>query len=399
MAWWAVGWRERGRLAVVELNEAQELVRRAVRDFAEAEIEPIADEMDRDDVWPGHLWPKLGELGLLGVTIEERYGGSEAGLLAGVVATEELARVSASVALSYGAHANLCANNIAANGSEGQKERYLPGLCSGAEVGALALTEPEAGSDAVGIRTTAVREGDVYRLNGTKMFITNGSVADTLVLYAKTDAEAGSRGVTAFIVESSFEGFSVGQQLDKVGHRGSPTAELLLEDCLVPAGNVLGREGGGASVMMQGLAVERAFLAGEPLGIAQAALEAAIGYARERRQFGQRIGDFQLIQAMLADMYTELEAARWLVYRTASVVEQRASQGERANKEAAAAILYSAEMSSRVADKAVQIHGGYGYMSESRVARYVRDAKLLEIGAGTSEIRRLLIGRELVGPE
>lgn len=384
---------------MIELSESQELIRRTVRSFAEAEIDPIADEIDREDKWPGHLWPMLGELGLLGVTIDERYGGSDAGLLAGVLATEEIARASASVALSYGAHANLCANNIATNASEAQKRRYLPGLCSGAEVGALALTEPEAGSDAVGIRTTAVREGDVYRLNGSKMFITNGSVADTLVLYAKTDPEAGSRGITAFIVESSFEGFSVGQKLDKVGHRGSPTAELLLDNCLVPVDNVLGREGGGAAVMMQGLAVERAFLAGEPLGIAQAALDAAVAYARERRQFGQRIGDFQLIQAMLADMYTELEAARWLVYRTASLVEQRAARGQRANKEAAAAILYSAEMSSRVADKAVQIHGGYGYMSESRAARYVRDAKLLEIGAGTSEIRRLLIGRELVGPE
>ena len=272
-----------------------------------------------------------------------------------MIATEELARVSASVALSYGAHANLCANNIATNGSEEQKQRYLPGLCRGTEVGALALTEPEAGSDAIGIRTAAVREGDIYRLNGTKMFITNGSVADTLVLYAKTDPEAGSRGITAFIVESSFDGFSVGQRLDKVGHRGSPTAELLLEDCIVPADNVLGREGGGAAVMMQGLAVERSFLAGEPLGIAQAALDAAVAYARTRRQFGQRIGDFQLIQAMLADMYTELEAARWLVYRTASLVEDRAARGERTNKEAAAAILYSAEMSSRVADKAVQI--------------------------------------------
>ena len=384
---------------MIELTEAQQMLRGVVRDFADAEIDPIADEMDRDDRWYPHLWPMLGDLGLHGVTIDEPYGGSDAGLLAGVIATEELARVSASVALSYGAHANLCANNIATNGSEEQKQRYLPGLCRGTEVGALALTEPEAGSDAIGIRTTAVREGDVYRLNGTKMFITNGSVADTLVLYAKTDPEAGSRGITAFIVESSFDGFSVGQKLDKVGHRGSPTAELLLEDCIVPADNVLGREGSGAGVMMQGLAVERSFLAGEPLGIAQAALDAAVAYARTRRQFGQRIGDFQLIQAMLADMYTELEAARWLVYRTASLVEDRAARGERTNKEAAAAILYSAEMSSRVADKAVQIHGGYGYMSESRVARYVRDAKLLEIGAGTSEIRRLLIGRELVGRE
>ncbi len=384
---------------MIELDEAQRLLQQTVRQFVRDEIDPIADDVDRDDTFPRHLWPMLGGLGLLGVTIDEQYGGSNAGLLCGVIATEEIARGSASVALSYGAHANLCANNIAANGSDAQREQYLPGLCDGSEIGALALTEPEAGSDAMGIRTTAVRDGDVYRLNGTKMFITNGSVADTLVLYAKTDESAGSRGVTAFIVESSFEGFGVGQVLDKVGHRGSPTAELILEDCIVPVANVLRAEGAGAGVMMQGLAVERAFLAGEPLGIAQAALDEAVEYARNRRQFGERIGDFQLIQAMLADMYTELEAARWLVYRTAHVVEAAARRGERSNKEAAAAILYAAEMSSRVADKAVQIHGGYGYMSESRVARYVRDAKLLEIGAGTSEIRRMLIGRELVGGE
>ena len=384
---------------MIELSESQRLIQQTVRDFARAEIDPIADDIDRDDQFPKHLWPMLGDLGLLGVTIDEQYGGSNAGLLAGVIATEEIARASASVALSYGAHANLCANNLATNGNEAQKRHYLPGLCDGTQIGALALTEPEAGSDAMGIRTSAVRDGDVYRLNGSKMFITNGSVADTLVLYAKTDAEAGSRGVTAFIVESKYDGFSVGQVLDKVGHRGSPTAELILEDCIVPASNVLRGEGAGAGVMMQGLSVERAFLAGEPLGIAQAALDEAIEYARNRKQFGQRIGDFQLIQAMLADMYTELEAARWLVYRTAHLVEESATRGIRSNKEAAAAILYAAEMSSRVADKAVQIHGGYGYMSESRVARYVRDAKLLEIGAGTSEIRRMLIGRELIGPE
>ena len=259
------------------------------------------------------------------------------------------------------------------------------------------MTESEAGSDAVGIKTTAIRDGDDYRLNGSKMFITNGSVADTLVLYAKTDPEAGSHGITAFIVESDFPGFSVGQHLDKVGHRGSPTAELVLEDCTVPAANIIGVENEGVAVLMQGLAVERSFLAGESIGIAQAALDDSVVYARERRQFGSRIGDFQLIQAKLADMYTELEAARWLVYRTAVVVEQAASRGERRNKEAAAAILFAAEMSTRVADAAVQIHGGYGYMNETRVSRYLRDAKLLEIGAGTSEIRRLLIGRELVG--
>jgi isovaleryl-CoA dehydrogenase len=383
-----------------EFSDAQRIIRDTVRDFARKEIDPIADAIDRDDRWPGELWPMLGELGVLGITIPQAYGGTGADLLAGVLVIEELGKVSASVALSYGAHANLCANNIAINASEEQKQRYLPGLCDGSQVGALALTEPEAGSDAVGIQTTARREGDVYVLNGRKMFITNGSEADTLVLYAKTTPEAGSRGMTAFIVERGFEGFAVGQKLDKVGHRGSPTAELLLDDCQVPAANVIGEVDGGVKVMMQGLAVERVFLSGESLGIAEAALEASVQYARERRQFGERIGDFQLIQAKLADMYTELEAARWLVYRTA-VLADKASQGsgERVNKEAAAAILFAAEMSTRVADAAVQIHGGYGYMNESRVSRYLRDAKLLEIGAGTSEVRRLLIGRELVGPE
>ena len=381
-----------------ELTEAQRLLRNTMRAFARAEIDPIADEIDRDDRWPGELWPKLGELGVLGITVPERFGGAGIDLLSGVLVIEELAKVSASVALSYGAHANLCANNLAANGTDEQRARYLPPLCSGEAVGALALTEPDAGSDAVGIRTSARRDGDHYVLNGTKMFITNGSVAETFVLYARTDPEGGSRGLTAFIVERGFPGFSVGRQLDKVGHRGSPTAELVLEDCMVPAANVLGDENRGVAVMMQGLAVERVFLAGEPLGIAEAALEASIEYARQRRQFGQRIGDFQLIQAKLADMYTQLEAARWLVYRTATVAEGAArGSGERIDREAAAAILFSAEMATRVADQAVQIHGGYGYMSESRVSRYLRDAKLLEIGAGTSEIRRLVIGRDLVG--
>ena len=380
------------------LSEVQRLLQDTVREFARREIAPMAAAIDREDRFPAELWPKLGELGVLGVTIPEEYGGAGADLLSGVLVIEELGKVSASVALSYGAHANLCANNIAVNGDEAQKRTYLPPLCRGEAIGALALTEPEAGSDAVGIRMTARREGDVYLLNGTKMFITNGSVADTLVLYAKTAPEAGSEGITAFIVESDFPGFSVGQKLDKLGHRGSPTAELILEDCEVPSANVLGEVDRGVTVMMQGLAVERVFLAGESVGIAEAALEASIAYARERRQFGQRIGDFQLIQAKLADMYTEIEAARWLVYRTA-VVAERASkgEGERVDKEAAAAILYAAEMATRVANQAVQIHGGYGYMNDSAVSRYLRDAKLLEIGAGTSEIRRLLIGRELVG--
>ncbi|MEE9278439.1 MAG: acyl-CoA dehydrogenase family protein [Dehalococcoidia bacterium] len=381
-----------------ELSEAQRMLRDAVREFARREIAPIAAAIDREDRFPAELWPKLGDLGVLGVTIPEAYGGAEADLLSGVLIMEELGKVSASVALSYGAHANLCANNIAINGNEEQKRTYLPPLCSGEHIGALALTEPEAGSDAVGMRMTARREGDVFVLNGTKMFITNGSVADTLVLYAKTKPEAGSRGITAFLVESDFPGFRVGRKLDKLGHRGSPTAELILEDCQVPASNVLGEENRGVAVMMQGLAVERVFLSGEQLGIAEAALEASIQYARERKQFGQRIGDFQLIQAKLADMYTEIEAARWLIYRTAVVAERAAKgSGERVDKEAAAAILYGGEMAFRVANQAVQIHGGYGYMNEAPVSRYLRDAKLLEIGAGTSEIRRLLIGRALVG--
>jgi isovaleryl-CoA dehydrogenase len=383
----------------IELSDAERLTRDTVREFARREIAPIADAIDREDRFPRELWPLMGDLGILGVTIPERYGGSAANLLTGVLVIEEIARASASVALSYGAHANLCANNLAINGSEEQKQTYLPALCSGDAIGALALTEPDAGSDAVSIQTTARREGDVYLLNGSKLFITNGSEADTLVVYAKTEPEAGSHGITAFIVERGFEGFSVGRVLDKVGHRGSPTAELLFDNCVVPVSNVLGEENRGVKVMMQGLAVERIFLAGEPLGIAQAALNASLDYARERRQFGRRIGEFQLIQAKLADMYTELEAARWLVYRTA-VVAERAAQGsgERIDKEAAAAILFAAEMSTRVANHAVQINGGYGYLNEAPVSRFLRDAKLMEIGAGTSEIRRLLIGRELVGP-
>ena len=271
-----------------ELSEAQQLLRNTMREFARREVAPIAAEIDREDRWPGELWPKLGELGVLGITVPEEYGGSGADLLSGVLTIEELGKVSASVALSYGAHANLCANNIASNANEELKRRYLPALCDGSRVGALALTEPEAGSDAVGLRTTARREGDVYVLNGRKMFITNGSVAGTLVLYAKTEPEAGSRGITAFIVESDFPGFRVGQHLDKVGHRGSPTSELLLDDCQVPTSNVVGELNGGVEVMMQGLAVERVFLAGESLGIGEAALEASVKYAREREQFGER---------------------------------------------------------------------------------------------------------------
>jgi isovaleryl-CoA dehydrogenase len=309
-----------------------------------------------------------------------------------VLAIEQLARASGSVALSYGAHANLCVQNLYRNGTEAQRRRYLPALCAGSAIGALAITEPDAGSDAMGIQTTAARDGDDYVLNGTKMFITNGPVADVFVLYAKTDKDRGAHGITAFIVERSFPGFSVSRKLDKWGHRASPTAELVLEECRVPAANVLGREHEGVAVMMHGLDSERAFLAGEPLGLAEEALELSVAYAKERRQFGEPIGNFQLIQAKLADMYTQVEAARWLVYRTAAL----ADTGRPIHKEAAAAILYSAEMATRVCLDAMQIHGGYGYLNELPLGRLVRDAKLLEIGAGTSEIRRLIIGRELV---
>lgn len=384
----------------VELSEAQRMIRDTARDFAKREIAPIADRVDSEDWFPRDLWPRMGELGVLGVMTPEEYGGSGADLLSGVLVNEEFAKASASVALSYAAHANLCVNNITVNANEALKERYLPGLCAGTAVGALGLTEPEAGSDAMGIRTTARREGDVYVLNGRKMFITNGGQADTLVLYAKTDPDAGSRGITAFLVQTDFPGFSVGQMLDKLGHRGSGTAELVLDDCQVPVCNVIGEVNRGSAVVMQGLSIERAFIAGECLGLAEAALEDSVAYARERKQFGKRIGDFQLIQAKLADMYTEIEAARWLIYSTAVRLQAAsAGSGERYNKDSAAAILFSAEVCMRAADQAVQIHGGYGYMSEFRVSRYLRDAKLLEIGAGTSEIRRLLIGRELMGGE
>jgi isovaleryl-CoA dehydrogenase len=380
-----------------DLSEAHRLLRDTVGDWAAREVGPIAAEIDRRDEFPAELWRKMGDLGILGVTVDPAYGGAGFDLLAGVLAIEQIARYSGSVALSYGAHANLCVNNIFRNGNEEQRRRYLPPLCSGEAVGALALTEPDAGSDAVSIQTRAVRDGDDYVINGTKMFITNGPVADTLVLYAKTNPEAGSRGITAFIVEADTPGFAVAKKLDKVGHRGSPTGMLSLQDVRVPAGNVLGRENAGVEVMMSGLDIERAFLSGESLGLAEAALEHSITYAKERKQFGQPIGSFQLIQGKIADMYTQVEAARWLVYRTAVLAEEASRQGRRVSKEAAAAIMYAAEVSTRVALDAVQIHGGFGYLMESPVQRILRDAKLLEIGAGTTEIRKLIIARELLG--
>jgi isovaleryl-CoA dehydrogenase len=373
------------------LTDEHRLLRDTVLAFARREIGPIADDIDRNDAFPPDLFRRLGDLGILGVTVPKEYGGAGADLLSGVLIIEQLARASASVALSYGAHANLCVDNLYRNGNEAQRRAYLPGLCSGALVGALAITEPDAGSDATGITTSAVLDGDDFVLNGSKMFITNGSIADVVVLYAKTDPAKGAHGITTFIVEKSCPGFSVSRKLDKWGHRGSPTAELVFDDCRVPRANVVGQIDDGVGIMMRGLDVERVFIAGESIGIAEEALSIAVDYAKHRKQFGQPIGSFQLIQAKLADMYTQIEAARALVYQTATRAEH-----EPVHKEAAAAILFAAEMSTRVALDAMQIHGGYGYLNELPLGRLVRDAKLLEIGAGTSEIRRLIIGRELM---
>lgn len=380
-----------------DLSEAHRLLRDTVGSWAEREIGPIAADIDRRDEFPAELWRKMGDLGILGVTVAPEYGGAGFDLLAGVLTIEQIGRFSGSVALSYGAHANLCVNNIFRNGNDEQRRRYLPPLVAGDHVGALALTEPDAGSDAVGIQTRAVRDGDDYIINGTKMYITNGPVADTLVLYAKTAPEKKSRGITAFIIEKGMPGFSVTRKLEKLGHRGSPTGELALEDVRVPARNVLGTVDQGVDVMMSGLDIERAFLAGEQLGLAERALELSVAYAKERKQFGQPIGTFQLIQGKLADMYTTVEAMRWLVYRTAVYADTQYAAGKRASKEAAASIMYAGEAATRVALDAIQIHGGYGYLMEAEVQRILRDAKLLEIGAGTTEIRKLIIARELLG--
>lgn len=381
-----------------ELTEEQRIVQRNVRQFMVKEIEPVSEQIDRDDEFPSGIWQKLGEMGLLGVTIDEQYGGSGFDLLTAVLVMEQIARTCPALAVSYGAHANLCADNLHRNSNEEQKKKYLPGLCSGDLVGCLALTEPNAGSDAVSIRTTAVREGNNYLLNGTKMFITNAPIGDVFLTYAKTDTAKKAKGVTAFIVEKGFPGVSVSRKLDKMGNRGSPTGEMVFEDCRVPAENVIGQVNGGVSVMMGGLDVERAFFAGEPLGLAEGALELALQYSKEREQFGQPISNFQLIKAKLADMYTEIEAARGLVYRAAVMADKmhRGGKGAEVHKVAAAAMLFTAEMATRVANQAVQIHGGYGYMLEFPINRFYRDAKLYEIGAGTSEIRRLVIADELI---
>ncbi|MBC7104550.1 MAG: acyl-CoA dehydrogenase family protein, partial [Firmicutes bacterium] len=366
--------------------------------FMLREVAPITERIDREDYFPLDVWKKIGALGLMGLTVPEEYGGGGQDLLATVLVMEQMSRICPAVALSYGAHAVLCTDTLYHNANEEQRRRYLPGLCSGEKIGCLALTEPNAGSDAVSIQTTARREGDHYLLNGTKMFITNAPVGHVFVVYAKTDKAAGARGISAFIVERDFPGLSVPRKLEKMGHRGSPTGEVVFEDCRVPAANLLGQENRGVAVMMSGLDRERAAVAAIPVGLAQGTLDLALKYAKERVQFGQPIASFQLIQAKLADMYTQIEAARLLTYKAAILADrsERGGKGTEIHKVAAAAILFAGEMATRVALEALQIHGGYGYMLEYPVNRYVRDAKLLEIGAGTSEIRRLVIARELL---
>ncbi|HEX8908486.1 MAG TPA: isovaleryl-CoA dehydrogenase [Anaeromyxobacteraceae bacterium] len=374
-----------------DLGETADLLRETVRQFAAEELAPRAADIDRENHFPMDLWRKMGALGLLGVTVDPQYGGAGMTYLEHVIAVEELSRASAAVGLAYGAHSNLCVNQIHRNGSADQKQRYLPRLVSGEHVGALAMSEPGAGSDVVGMKLRADRRGDRYLLNGSKMWITNGPHADVAVVYAKTDPSAGPRGITAFIVEKGFPGYSTAQKLDKLGMRGSDTCELIFEDCEVPEENVLGAVGRGVNVLMSGLDYERLVLAGGPLGIMQACLDVVLPYVHERKQFGQAIGEFQLMQGKLADMYTTLSACRSYVY----AVARQCSAGKTARKDAAGAILYASERATRMALEAIQCLGGNGYINDYPTGRLLRDAKLYEIGAGTSEIRRMLIGREL----
>ena len=373
------------------LGEEVEAVRETVRRFARDQLAPRAETIDRSNEFPRDLWPELGSLGLLGISAEPEFGGSGMGYLAHVVSVEEIARASASTALSYGAHSNLCVNQIDRNASPDQKARYLPNLCSGEHVGALAMSEPGAGSDVVSMTLRAEKRGDRYVLNGGKMWITNGPDADVLVVYAKTDPAAGARGITAFLIEKGFSGFSTAQKLDKLGMRGSNTCELVFSDCEVPAENVMGSVGGGVRVLMSGLDYERVVLAGIGIGIMHACLDVVMPYVHERRQFGQPIGEFQLIQAKIADMYTAMNSARAYVYAVATACDR----GEVTRQDAAACCLYASEQATQQALQAIQVLGGNGYINDNPTGRLLRDAKLMEIGAGTSEIRRMLIGREL----
>ncbi len=374
------------------LGEDIDALRDSVHRWAQERVAPMAAEIDRSNAFPPALWPEMGALGLLGITVEEEWGGTGMGYLAHTVAIEEIARASASVSLSYGAHSNLCVNQIRLNGTEAQKARYLPGLVSGAQVGALAMSEAGAGSDVVGMKLRAEKRNDRYVLNGTKYWITNGPDADTLVVYAKTDADAGSRGITAFLVEKAFKGFSVSPHFDKLGMRGSNTGELIFEDCEIPFENVLGEEGRGVSVLMSGLDYERVVLSGIGIGIMAACMDHVMPYMHDRRQFGQKIGDFQLMQAKIADMYTAMNTARAYVYAVAAACDR----GRVTRQDAAACVLYASERAMEQSVQAVQAMGGAGFLNDSPVSRLMRDAKLMEIGAGTSEIRRMLCGRELM---
>ena len=374
-----------------DLGETADAIRDTVHAFAQEKIAPRAEEIDKSNQFPRDLWPEMGALGLHGMTVEEEYGGTGLGYLEHCIAVEEVSRASASVGLSYGAHSNLCVNQIRRNGNEAQKRKYLPKLISGEHVGALAMSEPGSGSDVVSMRTRAEKKGDRYVLNGNKMWITNGPIAETLVVYAKTDPEAGARGITAFLIEKGMKGFSTHQKLDKLGMRGSDTCELVFQDCEVPEGNVLGTVGRGVNVLMSGLDYERVVLAAGPLGIMQAALDVVMPYVHERKQFGQSIGEFQLVQGKVADMYVAMNSCRAYVYAVAKACDR----GETTREDAAGAILIAAEKATQVALDAIQLLGGNGYINDYPTGRLLRDAKLYEIGAGTSEIRRMLIGREL----
>ena len=376
-----------------DLGETADMIRETVASFTQNELAPRAAEIDRTDTFPRDLLPKMGELGLLGITVEEEWGGTGLGYLEHVVAMEEISRASASVGLSYGAHSNLCVNQLRRWGNDDQKSRYLPKLISGEHLGALAMSESGAGSDVVSMKLRAEKKGDRYVLNGTKMWITNAPDADTLVVYAKTEPEAGSRGITAFLIERDFQGFSVAQKLDKLGMRGSETGELVFDNCEVPEENVMGPLNGGVGVLMSGLDYERAVLSAGPTGIMQACMDVVVPYIHDRKQFGQSIGEFQLIQGKVADMYVQMNAAKAYVYAVAKACDR----GETTRKDAAGAILYAAETATKLALDAIQILGGNGYINEYPTGRLLRDAKLYEIGAGTSEIRRWLIGRELFG--